>query len=415
VRDELVDAGSGSSPATGTCSERFEEVRREFERNFTERGELGSAVCVVHDGQIVVDLVGGSVDARRRRAWQPDTIVCVFSCTKGATALCAHLLAAAGELDLERPVAYYWPEFGRNGKDAITVRMLLGHQGGVPGLSAPVELQTVLDFDAIAGRLMEERPLWAPGSRHGYHVMTFGWLVGELIRRVGGASVGAFFAEHIAGPMGLDFWIGLPDDEAHRVADVVMARAASSPMGPQFDAAVVRGDGPPLAASHSLSRLLDPTVLNSASTRAAELPGIGGIANARSLARMYAPLSRGGEAPIDVLSEQDVARMAAVESACAVDAVLLQPTRYSLGFEKGIYGGYRGFDQPNGLRLSEAAFGHSGLGGSVGFADPRLRISFGYVTNYHADPVSRDTRSQRLIDATYRAVGCRARSDGGWM
>ncbi|MBS1885249.1 MAG: beta-lactamase family protein, partial [Actinobacteria bacterium] len=387
----------------------------EFELNFQQRGELGAAVCVVHEGEAVVDLFGGSADESGNQSWRKETAVCVYSCTKGATALCAHLLAAAGELDLEAPVARYWPEFGRNGKEMVTVRMLLSHQAGLPGLAQPASLDELLDAEAMAGRLADLRPWWKPGSCHGYHVMTFGWLVGELVRRVGHAGVGSFFAEQVAGPLGLSFWIGLPEIECERVAATVPPPGEVHAMGPDFGAALARGEKIQVAASNSFVAVLEPGVLDSATVRAAELPAIGGIADARSLAAMYAPLSLAEEAPgFGSLSQSEVARINAVNSAAALDAVLLEPTRYGLGFEKGVRGGYGGPEHPNGLRLAEDAFGHSGLGGSLGFADPRSRFSFGFVTNRHPDPAADDIRCQRLIDATYEALGGRAQIDGGW-
>lgn len=400
---------------SGRCSERFEAVRREFELNFAERGELGAAVCVVHEGEVVVDLFGGSADEGGSRPWREETAVCVYSCTKGATALCVHLLAAAGELDLEAPVARYWPQFGCHGKEQVTVRMLLSHQAGLPGLAEPVSLEELLEPEAMAARLAELRPWWQPGSRHGYHVMTFGWLAGELVRRVGGDSVGSFFADQVAAPLGLSFWIGLPEAESEWVAATVPPPGEGHPMGPDFGAALARGEEVQVAAGNSLGPVLEPGVLDGAAVRAAELPAIGGIADARSLAAMYAPLSLAGEAPgFGSLSQSEVARMTAVSSAAGVDAVLLEPTRYGLGFEKGVRGGYGGPEQPNGLRLAEDAFGHSGLGGSLGFADPRQRFSFGFVTNRHPDPAAVDVRCQRLVDATYAALGATDLPDGGW-
>src|SRR5256714_7566642 len=181
----------------GECADRFAGVRHEFARNFAERGEVGASVCITVDGETVVDLWGGAADPATGRAWEQDTIGVVWSCTKGATALCAHVLASRGELSLDAPVAEYWPEFAKNGKDAITVRMLLAHQAGLAALREPNPEAGYCDWDLIAGRLAEQQPLWEPGTRHGYHALTFGHLVGEVVRRVTGRTIGAFFHDEI--------------------------------------------------------------------------------------------------------------------------------------------------------------------------------------------------------------------------
>src|SRR6185503_661525 len=179
----------------GTCDSRFEAVRAQFERNFAERGEVGASVCVTVGGATVVDLWGGIADPKTGRAWERDTIGVVWSCTKGATALCAHMLVARGALDLDAPVASYWPEFAAAGKGAITVRMLLSHQAGLAAISEPILDDGYCDWDLIVGRLAAQAPLWSPGTRQGYHALTFGHLVGELVRRISGRSIGAFFGD----------------------------------------------------------------------------------------------------------------------------------------------------------------------------------------------------------------------------
>ena len=205
--------------AQGTCAPRFAAVAEEFERNLAERGEVGAAVCVTVDGEPVVDLWGGTADPATGRAWDQDTIGVVWSCTKGATALCAHLVAGRGELDLDAAVTDYWPEFGKGGKEGMPVRLLLNHQAGLPALREPMPEGAFYDWDLTTEMLARAEPLWEPGTRHGYHGLTFGHLVGEVVRRATGRRLATVFREEIAEPLGLDFWIGLPEEhEAARRA-----------------------------------------------------------------------------------------------------------------------------------------------------------------------------------------------------
>ncbi|HEY2947649.1 MAG TPA: serine hydrolase domain-containing protein, partial [Micromonosporaceae bacterium] len=228
----------------GFCEPRFARVREEFERNFAERGEVGASVCVTLDGEPVVDLWGGQADPAAGRAWDRDTIGHVWSATKGATALCAHMLASRGQLDLNAPVARYWPEFAKNGKESVLVRHLLNHQAGLPAVRDPLPAGCFYDWSLMVDALAREEPFWRPGTRNGYHALTFGYLVGEVIRRVDGRTVGAFFRDEVAGPLGLDFWIGLPPKQEGRVAPTIPA----APPGP--------GDPVP---SFYVAALTDPT------------------------------------------------------------------------------------------------------------------------------------------------------------
>lgn len=206
----------------GQVDARFRAVRETFADNFAHRGELGAAVAVTVDGHLVVDLWGGVADKHTGRAWTRDTLAMVFSSTKGATALCAHILCARGRLDLDAPVSRYWPEFAAAGKDTLPVRMLLNHQAGLPAVSDPLPPDALFDWPVMAQALAAQRPHWPPGSAHGYHATTFGWLVGEVVRRISGRSLGAFFQEAVARPLGLEFWIGLPTDQEPRVSTLRM-------------------------------------------------------------------------------------------------------------------------------------------------------------------------------------------------
>ena len=216
-----MDRQLASGRIEGSCDERFAAVAEQFERNFTQRDEVGASVCVMHEGRTVVDLWGGIADRATGAPWERDTLTVVFSCTKGATALCAHVLASRGELDVDAPVAEYWPEFARNGKEDATVRMLLDHSVGLPAARTRVKPGGCNDWDYMVELLAAEEPEWKPGNRNGYHMINFGWTVGEVVRRVSGRSLGTYFREAIADPLGIDFWIGTPSSLDARIADSI--------------------------------------------------------------------------------------------------------------------------------------------------------------------------------------------------
>jgi CubicO group peptidase (beta-lactamase class C family) len=396
----------------GVCDSRFQAVHEEFERNLRERGEVGACVCVTVDGRTVVDLWGGVADRHTRRPWQRDMLALVWSCTKGAVALCAHLLVARGRLDLDAPVAHYWPEFAAAGKDAITVRLLLSHQAGLPAVRQPLRPRGLFDWHHVVERLAAEAPFWEPGTRLGYHALTFGHLVGEVVRRVSGQDLAAFFRSELGGPLGLDFHFGLPEQDESRVAPTIrpdpvhpgetpwrfLARLQNDPESVQ--ALIVRNTG--LGAGEHHSR----------AAHAAVLPSQGGIGNARSLAGLYAPLALGGGSLVDADTLQAIG---AVCSATAVDAVLLVGLRIALGFMKSSDNRRAAPGAQDSLILSESAFGHAGMGGSLGFADPAARLSFGYVMNKQGRGVLLNERGQSLVDAAYRSLGCRSNRAGVWM
>jgi CubicO group peptidase (beta-lactamase class C family) len=331
----------------------------------------------------------------------------VWSCTKGMTAMCLHALVAEGLVELDAPVARWWPAFAQNGKREITVAMLLDHQAGLPGLAEPLAPGAVLDWDVPVGRLERAAPMWEPGTRHGYHSVTFGWLVGELIRRACGVDPGTFLREQIAGPLGADAWIGLPEREDHRVAHVTMApRDPAAAEQSPYAAAMLRGEPLQLSVKHSIGEFNAAGVCNTRAGRAAQLPAANGIASARGLAGLYRPLATGEPLGNVELPAHVRRRIGSVESA-GLDAVALLPTRFTSGFQKGsLHPGP--WDV---VRMPEEAFGHSGMGGSIGFADPARRLSFGYVTNRHA-PSDEPERFQSLIDATYACVDPAAQTPG---
>ena len=401
---------------SGTCDPRFGAVRDAFERNFAERGEVGASVCVTLDGETVVDLWGGIADPGSGRTWERDTIGVIWSCTKGATALCAHVLVARGALELDAPVASYWPEFAKNGKGAITVRMVLAHQAGLPAFTEPIPENGYCDWELIVNRLAEQAPLWAPGTRHGYHALTYGHLVGEVVRRVSGRSLGTFFREEIAEPLSLDLWIGLPQAHEPRVAPTISAPFPEpGDVIPTFyRVAMTDPDSVGALVLMNSGLVFAPGWIDTRDAHAAELPAFGGIGNARALAGMYRALALGGAVDgVEIVDDGELVAMGAVVSATSVDATMLVPTRWSLGFVKTIDNSAREPGDRDGVILAEEAFGHVGMGGSIGFADPHARMSFGYTMNRQGMTTGLDERAQSLIDATYTALGYRRSPRGG--
>ena len=373
----------------GHCDNRFAEVRDEFERNFTERGDVGASFCLYVEGEEVVNLYGGFADPEQGTPWNEDTITVIMSATKGATALCAHILADRGELNFDAPVAEYWPAFAAHGKETIPVRMLLNHQAGLPAVRTPVPPGGSYDWEFMVNALADETPFWEPGTRFGYHAATFGWLVGEVIRRISGKSLGTFFRDEVAEPLGLDSWIGVPDAALARVTPL---RPDPDDMLRQaLDSAEDYESVFHLAFDNSGGHI-SPGGWNNQEAYQAELGAGGAVANGRGLARMYAPLSLGGSFDgLELVSPESVRRMGGVQSAGSADATIGMTFRITLGYMKG----------PADLGLPESSFGHGGWGGSMGFADPDTRVAFGYVMNQ----MNPTPRWQSLAKAAYRSLG----------
>jgi CubicO group peptidase (beta-lactamase class C family) len=397
----------------GSCSPKFQLVQQEFERNFRERGEVGASVCVTLRGETVVDLWGGLARVDTETPWTEDTVSIVFSSTKGATALCAHILASRGQLDLDAPVTTYWPEFAQAGKAHIPVKMLLNHQAGLPAVRAPLPQGAYADWELMVNALAKEEPFWEPGTRNGYHALTLGWLVGEVVRLVSGKSLGAFFQEEIAKPLGLDFWIGLPEDKESRVAPMIAAEP--DPQSRFFQEIAKPGSLQSLVLLNSGGYMGAKPEYDSRAAHAAEIGAAGGITNARGLAGMYAPLSRGGKLKgVELVNPDVLARMSRVSSATGRDAVLMMPTRFSLGFMKSTDNRRERPGVQDSVLISEDAFGHVGAGGSFGFADPKAEMSFGYTMNRMGPGASLNDRGQSLVDATYRSLGYQSDASGAW-
>ncbi|MFZ1890179.1 MAG: serine hydrolase domain-containing protein [Candidatus Binataceae bacterium] len=381
----------------GTCGEKFRRVRETFAANFEGGGEIGAAIAVTLDGVPIVDLWGGHADAARTRPWTRDTLVNIYSSTKGLTAMCAHRLVDQGKLDLDAPVARYWPEFAQAGKDKLPVRFLLSHQAGLPAVRKQLAPGTFYDWNAMCAALAEQEPWWEPGTRHGYHAITYGWLVGEVIRRVSGKTMGAYFRDEIARPLDLDAHVGLDAKEDARVAEIVAAppppSGAPNPLSAMLqnpESLIARAiTNPPVV-------VVDPKVVNSRAFRAMELPSANGHATARALARVYGALACGGDIKGHrVLSTASIER-AYTEQAFGFDEVLQQTTRIGLGFMLSHAAARLG---PN-----PHAFGHPGAGGSLGFADPEAKIGFGYAMNQMGSDTVMDPRTFRLIDAVYASL-----------
>jgi CubicO group peptidase (beta-lactamase class C family) len=375
---------------TGQVARGFEPVLTAFRANFERRNEVGAACCVYVGDEPVVDIWGGTTTADGDAPYTERTLQMVASATKGALAVCAHRLVEQGKLDLDAPVSDYWPEFAAAGKERLPVRWLLSHQAGLPVVDAELTLDDVIAWDPVVDALAETRPVWEPGTAHGYHAVTYGWLVGEVIARVAGRSPGDFFAAEVAEPLGLDFHIGLPESEFGRVSPL---RPAALLPGFQPDALALRIADPASLAHRAFfvpSGLLggfnDPAVWR------AEIPAANGMATAHALARMYAACL--GEVDGVRLLAPDTLAAATVGQAEGIDAVAGYETRYALGFQLAFP--YRPMAGPG-------SFGHYGLGGSVGFAHPERRLSFGYTVNQMGPGTPADPRSAALIEAV---VGC---------
>ena len=376
----------------GFCDPGFEPLRAAFRANFAERGELGAAVCVIVSNAVVADLYGGWADQEHGRRWQPDTLVNMFSVGKGLVAACAARLSAQGKLDLDAAVAAYWPEFAAAGKDAITVRQLLSHQAGLPAVRHRLPPGAMLDWPAMTAALAGQEPWWPPGTGHGYHVNTFGFLAGEVIRRVTGTTVGELLRDEIAGPLGADVHIGLPVSEHERVATFIWPGpppAEHEPPG--LDSAQLMEHN----AYYNPGGLSGAGVINSRAWRAAEVPSANAHGTARGVARVYAALAAGGSLDGVTIVGGTALAAAATEQVYGPDLVLHRPSRFGLGFQ------LTHPERP--LGPGQAAFGHFGAGGSLGFCDPDSGLAFGYVMN-QMGPRWQNPRTRALIDAVYQCL-----------
>jgi CubicO group peptidase (beta-lactamase class C family) len=371
---------------SGTCDTRFTPVRDAFAENFKNGLEVGASVAVTVDGESVVDLWGGEA-VQGKAPWQQDTIVNVYSTTKTMAATSVLVASDRGLLDLDAPVATYWPEFAQNGKEAVLVRHVMSHSAGLSGFDPPISDPTQLyDWDAIVEGLARQKPWWTPGEGSGYHAVTQGYLQGEIVRRVTGKSIGTFFREEIAEPLGADFHIGLDARQDPRVGALV-------PPGTALGDA--NADPSSIAARTLGSCALDGTEPATESWRRAEIPAAGGIGNARSVARIHSMLACGGEVDgIRLLGEETISRILE-EQTNGKDRVLGMPLRFGMGF--GL------IDESFPLSPNKRAFFWGGWGGSIAVIDLDARVSIAYVMNRMEANLMGDVRGGLLV---LRAFGC---------
>jgi CubicO group peptidase (beta-lactamase class C family) len=374
-------------PVSGSCAARFAEVREEFVRNFADRGEVGAAVCVLVDGEPVVDLAGGW--ARPGTTWGPDTLVDYYSVGKAFLALLALQLVEAGHIGLDEPLSRVWPEFAAGGKETATLRQALCHQAGVPAIRQPLTDGDLWEWDVMAAALAATEAWWVPGTRHAYHTNTYGHLIGEVVRRVTGQTVRQRLAA-VADPLGADVHVGVPDSEVHRCAEVQFVSAGSA-LGTDIDVDALEGD----RRMEMLSYVNPPGyssigVVNTAEWRRAEVPSTNGHGTARGVARVYAALLQPGR-----LLSTDLLAEATSPQSVGYCPILHEEVTFGLGFKPTVP--RRPFG-PN-----PRSFGHFGTGGAVGFADPDTGVAFGYVMN-HVIPRWQSTRNRALMDAVYQAL-----------
>lgn len=379
-------------PISGAVAPGFEPVAAVFEENFASRGDVGAGCCVYVEGRPVVDLTGGQFSPGSERPYDASTLQLVASATKGALAIAALRLSERGELDLNAPVARYWPEFAAAGKADLPVRHLLSHRAGLPCVDADLSSADLCAWTPLAEALAAQAPLWEPGTAHGYHALTYGTLVGEVCARVSGLTPGELIRREIADPLGIEFWVGVPEAVIPRVSPLLSSVRApddppdaflqtlSDPTSLAFRAFFVAGG--------MLSSLNDPALW------AAQLPAANGISSAAALARMYAACL--GEVDGVRLLAPETVRAATVEQSAGIDRVLTYPTRLGLGFQLPF---------PTRPMAGPGSFGHYGLGGSVGFADIAHGMAFGYVVNQMRAGGQVDPRSTALVAAVLDCLG----------
>jgi CubicO group peptidase (beta-lactamase class C family) len=405
--------------AQGHCDPRFARVREVFDRHFAEGQELGAAFAVFHDGEPVVDLWGGVADRHTGRPWERDTPALAYSCTKAVTATALLLLAERGLVDVRAPVADVWPEFAARGKAGVTVEHLLTHQAGLPAIEEPVPVEEFEDQAAIADRLAGQAPIWAPGTAHGYHALTYGFLVGEVIRRVTGKSTGDVVAAEIAGPRGLELWLGAPDDVAKRAARLSAGERvgertgehAGEHSGERSGGTVAelpgRGPGDPVyemaAASLDKDSLMNRALGNPAVQKLkggannpvilrAGWPAMGVVTTARGLAGLYRDLVA------DRILRPETLRDAMRLRVSGPDRVLIMGSSFGLGYMRPDIT----FLTP--AQGADSAFGHTGMGGFLGLGDPTHGLAMGYTMNKMANAISGSLRAYRLAQATYDSL-----------
>jgi CubicO group peptidase (beta-lactamase class C family) len=370
-----------------------------FQKNFEKFGELGAAVSVWQNGKPVVDLYGGFRDARHEKPWTADTLALVWSATKGIASACVLHALQQHDIELERRVAEFWPEFAQADKDKITLAQLLSHQAGLCALDRRVD---VLDYDAVIQALETQEPLWTPGTAHGYHARTFGFLLDELVRRITGKTLSEYWQKNFARPLQLDFWIDLPEQENPRVATIYAAKSGMPPApknrqsGSDFyldlvtPGTLARKTFTSPYGLNVISKMNDPAI------RAQPIVSFGGIGSAWALAKFYSMLANGGELNGQTFFSPKTIDWMTTPLSDGIDRVFQIPTAFSAGFMQDSQHAARKM-----FGLSRASFGHPGAGGSHAFADPENKIAFAYVMNQMEQSLLPNDKSLRLVDAIY--------------
>lgn len=375
----------------GLCEPGFEGVKEAFAKNFEKDGDVGASYAATVDGEFVVDIWAGHADAAKTKPWQKDTIVNVYSTTKAMAALCTLMLVDRGQLDLDAPVADYWPEFAQGGKEKLPVRYLLSHSSGLCGFEEPIPVEALYDWDRITAMLARQAPWWEPGTASGYHSLTFGYLLGEVVRRITGKTLGTFFKEEVAGPLGADFHIGLAAEHDGRVAELippVMRKPGDAGyVDPADMSEIARKMGNPMMSAE---------VATQRAWRAAEIPAANGHGNARSVARIVAALACGGTLDGVRLLGMETIEKAIEEQISGTDLVLQMPIRFGLGF---------GLSDPLWpMGPNPRTFFWGGWGGSTVVIDLDARVSHSYVMNLMHMGLTGDSRSARLMNALYASL-----------
>jgi len=373
----------------GFCDARFSTLREAFAQNFASRGEPGAAIALCVGGRVVADLWGGWRDGTRTQPWQRDTLVNFFSVSKALCTIVALRLVERGAVALDAPVALVWPRFAQAGKSAITLRQILSHRAGLPAIGETLPEGAALDWTRMTEALAHQEPWWEPGAAHGYHVNTFGFLVGEIVRRVTGRTIGTVLREDIAGPLGADIHIGLAAREHHRVAEFLWPKAPATAGMPTEDERMR------FNAYWNPPGISGGGWVNRPEWRLAEVPSTNGHGTARGVARVYAALAAGGTLDGVRILASETLDEATVEHSCGHDLINLRPSRFGLGFQ---------LTQPERpLGPNPGAFGHFGAGGSLGFCDPQAGVAFGYVSN-DMGPRWQNPRNKALLDAIYGSL-----------